>query len=69
MSMKFVLVINFKMPTLVGILKLMARTNNIVCCSQLQNCLIFFFYNIYEDYKYHAHMVMHEKKFITPGPG
>ena len=31
-TMLFVLVINFKMPTIVGILKFMTRTNNMVIC-------------------------------------
>ena len=30
---EFFLVISFKMPTLVGILKFITRTNVIICCS------------------------------------
>ena len=38
---KFVLVINFKMPTIVGILRYMARTNNIMSYSQQEELFIF----------------------------
>ena len=34
MSRKFVLVINFKMPTFVGILKFMTRANGIILYSE-----------------------------------
>ena len=42
--MKFVTVIDFKMPTIVGILKFMTGTNNIIFCSYQENsinCLYF----------------------------
>ena len=54
MNMQFVLAINFKMPTLVGILKYMARTNDIVSCSEQENCLDCLYIESYKDCKSHA---------------
>ena len=53
-SMAYVLVINSKMPTFVGILKLIIRTNDIDCCSVQENCLICLHFAIYD--------VEHKKK-------
>ena len=42
-------VIYFKMPTTVGILKLITRTNDTVCCFERDNCLICWYFDGYED--------------------
>ena len=46
MSILFVQVINFKMPRIVGILKFMTGTNDIVYCSEQENCLICLYFEI-----------------------
>ena len=48
MSVAFVLVTNFKMPTIVGILKFMTRTNVIVYFSEQQNRHNRLSFDIYE---------------------
>ena len=62
--MKIVLVINFEMPTLVGILKFITRTNVIIYCCELENCLICLHFDIYEDNKFHDHLSWAWKKFL-----
>ena len=44
MCMKFVLIIKFKMSTIVGILKFITRTNDIVCCYEQIKLLHLFLY-------------------------
>ena len=53
-STLFDLVINFKMPTIVGILKFMSRTDGRVYCSEQKNCLTNFNFDNYEDSENHA---------------
>ena len=51
-SMKLVLVLNFKMPTIRDMKK------DIVYCScNKKKCLIFFYLDIYEEYRFHAHVI------------
>ena len=40
LSMEYVLVINFKMPTIVGILKFMTRQMTFFCCSEQEHSLV-----------------------------
>ena len=49
--MKFVLVINSKMPTTVGILEFIIRTDyiNIGCGSEQENCSVCLCFEIFED--------------------
>ena len=47
--MYFVLVLNFKMPTIVGILQFMTKANYMVCCSKQENnlfCCVLLFIKI-----------------------
>ena len=60
--MKFVLIINFTMPTIDGILKFISRTNDTVCGFEQENCLIDLNYDIYEANKFHTHELIF---FIT----
>ena len=53
--MSFLLVMNFRMPIIVGVLKFITRTNR-------NNSWHF---KIYFKSLFHAHAVRHEKKFIT----
>ena len=50
MNIKFVLVINSKIPTIVGILEFMTRTNGIFCRFEQVNGLICLFFNIKETF-------------------
>ena len=53
---ELVLDINFKMQSIVGFLKFIARTNNIVCCPEHENFLIYFYSDIYEINSLHVHV-------------
>ena len=61
LSMKFFLLINVKMPTIVGILTFMGRKNGIISLSEPKKCRISRYFYTYEH--------EHEKSFITSGPG
>ena len=49
-AMKSVLVINFRMPTIVGILKSITKINDIVCDFKKDNCLICLI-SLFENYE------------------
>ena len=49
------MVINFEMPTILGILEFMTRTNVIVCYSEQEYCFMCLFFDIYEE-KIHNHV-------------
>ena len=53
-SIKFVLVVNFKMAIIVDILKSMTRTVVIIGCFEKENCPICLYVDFYEGYKFHA---------------
>ena len=53
--MKFVMEINLKMRTIVGILKFKIRTNFFVFCSEQEYCFMGLFLDIYEE-KNHDHV-------------
>ena len=63
--MIFFLLINVKMPTIVGILTFMRRKNNIVGLSTPDKNLNSCYFYTYEYLKFHEH----GKSFITSGPG
>ena len=57
MNKKLVLVLNFKMPTIVGILKLRTSTNDTTCCSEQDNFFIYLYLALIEDYKIHNQVI------------
>ena len=62
LSMKFFLLINVKVPTIVGILIFMSGKNNILGLSEPKNGRIY-------SWKFRISCSEHEKSFITSGPG
>ena len=56
LSMKFFLLINVKMPTIVGILALRSRKNSIWGLSEPDKCWISWYFYAYEHLKFHAHL-------------
>ena len=70
LSMKIFLLINVKMPTIVGILTFMSRKNSILGLSEsLKKSLISRYFYTYEHLKFHAQLSWAWKKiFITSGP-
>ena len=54
--MILVLVINFKMPTIVSILKYMTRRNDNACSSEEEDFHIYLQFDTYEGFKLDAHM-------------
>ena len=70
LSMKFFLLINVKMPTIVGILTCMSRKNNILGLTEPKKSRISWYFYTYEHLKSHAQLswVEHEKSFITSRP-
>ena len=56
MSMKCFLLINVKMPTIVGIVTFMSRINRILGSSELGERLNFLIFFTYEHLKFHAQM-------------
>ena len=63
--MRVVLFIDFKMPTIVGILKFITRTNDTICCSEQENCSIYLSSNNKGKYDLHAHVSWACKKFYN----
>ena len=68
LSIKFLLLINIKMPTNVGILIFMSRQNNILCLSEPKTSRISWYIYTYEPLKLHAQLSWAWKKNITSGP-
>ena len=64
LSMKFFLLINVKMPTIVGILTFMNRKNSYLGWSEPEKCWISWYFHTYEQLKFYAQF-----SFITSGPG
>ena len=56
LSMKFFLLINVKMPTIVGILTFMSRKKSILGSSETTKAEFFLYYYTYEHLKYHAQL-------------
>ena len=54
--MKFILLINVKMPTIVGILTFISRINDLLGLSKPENSIDFGYFNIYEYFKFHAQL-------------
>ena len=54
--MKFFLLINLKMPTVVGILTLMSMKNNILDLTDPDKSLISRYIHTYEHVKFHAQL-------------
>ena len=54
LSLKFILLINVKMPTIVGILTFMSRIN--YCFLSFEFSTNFGYFNIYEQLKFHAQL-------------
>ena len=61
--MNFFLLINVKMPTIVGILTFISGKNSILGLSEPTKSQISRYFYTYE------HLKLHEKSFITSGPG
>ena len=56
LSMKFFLLINVKMPTIVGILRFMSRKSSIPSLSKAAKCWISWYFHTYEHLKFHAQL-------------
>ena len=67
LSMKFFLLINVKMPTIVGILTFMSRKNCILSLSEPEKCWISWYFHTYEHLKFHAQLSWARKKFYNLG--
>ena len=68
-NMKFFLLINVKMPTIVGILTFINRKNSILSLFESEKSWISWYFYTYEHLKFHAQLSWAWKKFITAGPG
>ena len=66
-SMKFFLLINVKMPTIVGILTFMSRKNSILGWSEPGKSWISRYFFTYEHLKFHAQLSWAWKKFYNLG--
>ena len=67
-STKFFLLINVKMPTIVGILTFRSRKNSILSLSESEKSWISWYFYTYEHLKFHAHLSWAWKKFYNLGP-
>ena len=67
-SMNIFLLINIKMPTIVGILTFMRGENSILDLSEPKKADFLCFYT-YEHLKISCSTVEHEKSFLISGPG
>ena len=63
---KFILSINVKMPTIVGILTLISRIDTTFESFKVKKSLFFNHFHFYQQLKFHA--VEHEKTFHNLGP-
>ena len=64
---EFFLIINVKMPTIVGILTFMNRKNSIISLSEPKKCWISYDFYTYEHLKFHAQLSWAWKKFYNIG--
>ena len=70
--MKFILLQNVKMPTIVGIVGILTLNSMINTTYERQKAINFFiyrFFSFYEQLYFMLSSVEHEKSFITTGPG
>ena len=65
LSMKFFLLINVKMPTIVGILTFMSRKNSILNLPEPEKGWISWYFHTYEHLKFHAQLSWAWKKFYN----
>ena len=67
--MKFILLINVKMPTIVGILTLMGRINSILIAEKQDkyHLELFQHFSFYEQLKFHTQLRWAWKKSNNPG--
>ena len=56
LSMKFILLINVKMPTIVGILTFISRINTSYESLKTRNTYLFYHFLFYEQLKFHAQL-------------
>ena len=68
LSMNFFLLINVKMPTIVGILTFMSRKNSILGLSESEKSWISWYFYTYYHLKFHAQLSWAWKKFYNLGP-
>ena len=67
LSMKFIMLINVKMPTIVGILTFISRINTTSESLKARKVFVFRHFKFYEQLKFHAQLSM--IFFITMEPG
>ena len=67
--MKFIMLINVKMPTIVGILSFISMIYTTSERLKARNFFICRYFSFYKQLKFRAHLVEQEKSFITSGPG
>ena len=67
LSMKFFLLINIKMPTVVGILTVISGKNSILGLSEPIKSWIYWYFYTYEHLKFHAQLNWAWKKFYNLG--
>ena len=56
LSMKLILLIKVKMPTIVGILTFISRINTTLESDKARNIVIFQHFTCYEQFKFHAQL-------------
>ena len=66
--MKLILLINTKMPTIVGIITFISRMNKMSESFKARNTFIFQHFSFYKQFNFMLSLVEHEKSFITSGP-
>ena len=67
--MKIILLINVKLPTIVGILTFTSMINTISERLKTRNFFICQYFSFYEQLKFRAQLQEHEKRFIISGQG
>ena len=67
LSTKFILLINVKMPTIVGILTFISMIDTTSERLKARNFFICQYFNFYEQLKFRAQLSEHETSFITSG--
>ena len=65
LSIKFILLINVKMPTTVGILTFISRINTASESFKARKSFIFYNFTLYEPLKFHAQLSSVQKKFYN----
>ena len=67
LSTKFILLINVKMPTIVGILTFISMINTTTKSLKARNVFILQLFNFYDQLKFHAQLSSARKKFYNFG--